>query len=293
MRIENCLIMKSTAGFYYVRCPDGEILECRARGVFRKNKFSPLVGDKVTVEKDGTSGTVTEIYERKNSLMRPPVANIDKLIILSSVCEPTPNLFIIDKLTAIAVDKSIEPVVIFSKSDMTSADRLVEIYRKAGIESFSVSSKTGEGVERFKEIFKDCVCALTGNTGVGKSSVLNCVAPELGLATSHISNKLGRGRHTTRTVELYEICGGFIADTPGFSALDFENSEMILKENLQFCFPEYEKYIGSCKFVSCAHIGEKGCAICEAVKNGSISESRHNSYKMMFDEVKDYKAWEH
>lgn len=293
MRIENGLIMKSTAGFYYVRCPDGEILECRARGVFRKNKFSPLVGDKVTVEKDGTSGTVTEIYERKNSLMRPPVANIDKLIILSSVCEPMPNLFIIDKLTAMAADKSIEPVVAFSKTDMASADRFVEIYRKAGIESFSVSSKTGEGVERFRGIFKDCVCALTGNTGVGKSSVLNCIEPELGLATSHISNKLGRGRHTTRTVELYEICGGFIADTPGFSALDFENSEMILKENLQFCFPEYEKYIGSCKFVSCAHIGEKGCAICEAVKSGMISESRHNSYKMMYDEVKDYKAWEH
>lgn len=293
MRIENCLIMKSTAGFYYVRCPDGEILECRARGVFRKNKMSPLVGDKVTVEKNGDSGTVTEIYERKNSLIRPPVANIDKLVIVSSVAEPTPNLFIIDKLTAMAADKMIESVVVFSKSDLADAREYVDIYRKAGIESFAVSSKTGEGAEQFRRVFKNSVCALTGNTGVGKSSALNCIEPSLELATSHISNKLGRGRHTTRTVELYELCGGFIADTPGFSSLDFENNEIILKENLQFCFSEFEQYIGQCKFVSCAHIGEKGCAVCEAVHNGCISDSRHNSYKMMYDEVKDYKEWEH
>lgn len=293
MRIENCLIIKSTAGFYYVRCPDNKVIECRARGVFRKAKLSPLVGDRVTIETDYNSGTVTEIYERKNSLNRPPVANLDKLIIISSVAEPSPNPYIIDTMTAIAVDKNIQPIVVFSKSDIASADDYVDIYNKAGIESFSVSAKTGEGAERFRSIFKDSVCAFTGNTGVGKSSILNCIEPTLELATSQISNKLGRGRHTTRTVELYELCGGYIADTPGFSSLDFENNEIILKENLQFCFPEFQQYIGKCKFVSCAHIGEKGCAVCEAVKNGIIPESRHESYKMMYDDVKDYKAWEH
>jgi len=290
---ENCIIMKSTAGFYYVRSEDGEITECRARGVFRKQKITPLVGDKVSIETDETRGTVTDIYERRNSLVRPPVANLDKLIIISSVAEPAPNLLIIDKLTAMAVDKNIEPVVVFSKSDLKNASEYVEIYQKAGIESFSVSSKTGEGIEKFRNIFESSVCALTGNTGVGKSSILNSVDPQLALATAHISNKLGRGRHTTRTVELYELFGGYIADTPGFSSLDFENIEIILKENLQFCFPEFDKYLGQCKFVSCAHIGEKGCRICEAVRNGEIPESRHESYKMIYDEVKDYKEWEH
>ncbi len=292
MQKENCIIMKSTAGFYYVRSEDGEITECRARGVFRKQKITPLVGDRVTIEINSDNGTVTEICERKNSLIRPPVANLDKLIIVSSVVEPAPNLLIIDKLTAMAVDKGIEPVVVFSKDDLENADSYVEIYRKSGIESFSVSSETGNGIEKFRNIFKDSVCALTGNTGVGKSSVLNAIEPGLELATSHISNKLGRGRHTTRTVELYELCGGYIADTPGFSSLDFENVEIILKENLQFCFPEFEKYIGTCKFVSCAHLCEKGCKVCEAVADGEIPVSRHESYRMMYDEVKDYKEWE-
>ncbi len=285
--------MKSTSGFYYVRCPDGSIKECKARGVFRKQGITPLVGDDVVIEVDGDKGTVWEIGERKNSLIRPPVANIDKLIIVSSIKEPVPNLLVIDKLTAQAVDKDITPIVVFSKADLGDTSTYTEIYNKAGIQSFAVSSQNGIGIEHFKDIFNNSVCALTGNTGVGKSSILNCVSPELKLATSHISNKLGRGRHTTRTVELFEMCGGFIADTPGFSALDFENSEIILKENLQFCFPEFEQYIGTCKFVSCSHTGEKGCAICQAVKDGFIPESRHSSYKMMYEEVKDYKDWEH
>lgn len=291
MQTENGLIMKSTAGFYYVRCVDGKIIECRARGVFRKQKISPLVGDRVVIEYDGEKGTVVEIEERKNYLIRPPVANLDKLVIVSSVTEPVPSLLIIDKLTAMAVDKNIEPVVVFSKSDLGDAEEYVDIYSKAGIQSFSLSSKTGVGADKIRDVFKDSVCALTGNTGVGKSSLLNLIAPELTLATSHISNKLGRGRHTTRTVELYELFGGFIADTPGFSSLDFENSEVIVKEDLPFCFPEFNKYLGQCKFVSCAHIGEKGCAVCSAADSGDISKSRLDSYKMMYNEVKDYKEW--
>lgn len=284
--------MKSTAGFYYVRCEDSKIIECRARGVFRKQKITPLVGDRVVIEHDGEKGTVAEIETRKNYLIRPPVANLDKLVIVSSVTQPVPSLLIIDKLTAMAVNKDIEPVVVFSKADLADAQSYVDIYKKSGIEAFAVSSKTGEGADDVRAVFKDSVCALTGNTGVGKSSLLNCIAPELSLATSHISNKLGRGRHTTRTVELYELFGGYIADTPGFSSLDFENSEIIMKEDLPFCFPEFEEYIGQCKFVSCAHIGEKGCAVCAAVSDGKIPQSRIESYKMMYNEVKDYKEWQ-
>lgn len=291
MYTEKGLIMKSTAGFYYVRCDDGKIIECRARGVFRKQKVSPLVGDNVIIEHDGEKGTVAQIETRKNFLVRPPVANLDKLVIVSSVTEPVPSLLILDKLIAMAVNKDIKPIVVFSKSDLGDAKKYVDIYRRSGIESFAVSSETGEGTDEIKSVFADSVCALTGNTGVGKSSLLNCIAPSLSLATSHISDKLGRGRHTTRTVELYELFGGYIADTPGFSSLDFENSEIIIKENLPFCFPEFEEYIGKCKFVSCAHIGEKGCAVCAAVAEGKIPESRLESYKMMYDEVKDYKEW--
>lgn len=291
MYTEKGLIMKSTAGFYYVRCEDNKIIECRARGVFRKQKITPLVGDRVVIEHDGEKGTVAEIEARKNYLIRPPVANIDKLVIVSSVVEPVPSLLIIDKLTAMAVNKDIAPVVVFSKADLADAKHYVDTYKKVGIESFALSSKTGEGADEIRSVFKGSVCALTGNTGVGKSSLLNCIAPQLSLATSHISNKLGRGRHTTRTVELYELFGGYIADTPGFSSLDFENSEIIIKENLPFCFPEFEEHMGNCKFVSCAHIGEKGCAVCAAVEKGDIPESRLESYKMMYDEVKDYKEW--
>lgn len=291
MLTENCIIMKSTAGFYYVRTPSGETVECRARGVFRKEKISPLVGDRVTIDASGGKGTVTDILERKNFLVRPPVANIDKLVIISSVVQPQPNLFIIDRLTALAEDKGIEPVVVFSKCDLADASDYVDIYLSSGIASFAVSSKTGEGADSFARIFESSVCALTGNSGVGKSSALNMIEPSLRIATADISDKLGRGRHTTRTVELYEICGGFIADTPGFSSLDFENGERIVKENLQFCFPEFEKYIGSCKFVSCAHTGEKGCAVGDAAERGEIQKSRLDSYRMMYGEVKDFKDW--
>lgn len=292
MYTEKGLIVKSTAGYYYVRCDDGKIIECRARGVFRKQKISPLVGDNVTVEHDGEKGTVTEISQRKNSLVRPPVANLDKLVIVASVTEPVPSLLIIDKLTAMAVNKGIEPVVVFSKADLADARKYVDIYTKAGIRSFEFSSETGTGADKIREIFDGGICALTGNTGVGKSSLLNCIAPELDLATSRISDKLGRGRHTTRTVELFELFGGYIADTPGFSSLDFENCEIIVKEDLPYCFPEFDEYIGSCKFVSCAHIGEKGCAVCAAANEGKIPLSRIESYKMMYDEVKDYKEWQ-
>lgn len=294
MILENCIILKGIGGFYYVKAQNNTVYECRARGVFRKEHLTPLAGDYCDIETDAQSdkGTVIKIYDRKNFLTRPPVANIDKLIITSSVDEPKPNLTVIDRLTVQAVDKNIEPIVVFSKCDLADADEYVSVYRKSNIKSFAVSSKDNINTDIFAEIFKDSVCALTGNTGVGKSSLLNAVAPELKLETSHISKKLGRGRHTTRSVELFELFRGYIADTPGFSALDFENTELITKENLPFCFPEFSDYIGKCKFVSCSHVNDKGCAVVDAVNKGIIPASRHKSYCMMYDEVKSYKAWQ-
>ena len=294
MILENCIILKGIGGFYYVKAQNNTVYECRARGVFRKEHLTLLAGDYCDIETDAQSdkGTVIKIYDRKNFLTRPPVANIDKLIITSSVDEPKPNLTVIDRLTVQAVDKNIEPIVVFSKCDLADADEYVSVYRKSNIKSFAVSSKDNINTDIFAEIFKDSVCALTGNTGVGKSSLLNAVAPELKLETSHISKKLGRGRHTTRSVELFELFSGYIADTPGFSALDFENTELITKENLPFCFPEFSDYIGKCKFVSCSHVNDKGCAVVDAVNKGIIPASRHKSYCMMYDEVKSYKAWQ-
>lgn len=294
MIFENCIILKGVGGFYYVKNKDNEIYECKARGVFRKEHLTPLAGDRADIETQSETkkGTVIKIRERKNFLLRPPVANIDKLIIVSSVAEPKPNLTVIDRLAAQAEDRNIEPVVIFSKCDLADAGEYVSIYKKSGIKSFAVSSKTNENTDLFSDIFKNSVCALTGNTGVGKSSLLNAIDSSLALETSHISKKLGRGRHTTRSVELFELFGGYIADTPGFSALDFENTQLITKENLPFCFPEFLPYIGKCKFVSCTHVNDKGCAVIEAVKNGIIPVSRHQSYCIMYDEVKSYRAWQ-
>lgn len=292
MIIKDCIILKGIGGFYYVSDSQGTVYECKARGVFRKEHITPLAGDRVSIETDGSTATVTQIYERRNFLTRPPIANIDMLIITASVAEPKPNLTVIDRLTAQAVDAGIEPVVVFSKSDLADAEEYVDIYNKCGILSFAVSSKTGEGAQRFKELFDGRVCALTGNTGVGKSSMLNCIQPQLELETSHISKKLGRGRHTTRSVELFRLFGGYIADTPGFSALDFENTKLILKEDLPYCFPEFKDFIGECKFVSCAHVNDKGCAVVQAVRDGIIPPSRHESYCIMYDEVKSYKPWQ-
>ncbi len=289
----NGIIIKGIGGFYYVEAA-GEVYECKARGAFRKRKITPLAGDNVTITvREGKENTIDEIKERKNFLIRPPVANIDTLIIISSVKEPVPSLLVIDKLTAMAVDKGIKPCVVFSKSDLGDCREYEEIYKTAGIPVCSVCNKTGEGVEKVKEMIGEGITVFTGNTGVGKSSLLNSIDERFSLATGEISDKLGRGRHTTREVTLYHIGSGLVADTPGFSSLDIqESSEVIVKENLPFCFPEFEEYLGRCKFTSCSHTVEKGCLILDAVKDGTIHQSRHNSYKQMYNEVKDLKEWE-
>lgn len=292
-KVLNGIIIKGIGGFYYVETADG-IFECKARGAFRKKKITPLAGDNVKITvREGKENTIDEIEERKNFLVRPPVANIDTLVIISSVKEPVPSLLVIDKLTAIAVDKGIRPCVVFSKSDLADTSEYEEIYKKAGIPVASVCNKTGQGVELVKEMLGEGITVFTGNTGVGKSSLLNAIDSRFSLATGEISDKLGRGRHTTREATLYHVGKGLVADTPGFSSLDIqETSDVILKENLPFCFPEFDDYLGRCKFSTCSHTVEKGCLILQAIEEGVISPKRHESYVAMYNDAKNLKEWE-
>lgn len=290
--ILNGTIIKGIGGFYYIEA-DGKIYECKARGVFRKDRITPLVGDKVSITVgDNGRNSIDKIFDRRNSFNRPPIANVDNLVIVSSTCDPKPNTLIIDRLTAIAVKKNVKPVIVFTKNDLQSADEFINIYRSTGIDVFTVSNENGDGVDNVKALLKDSVSVFTGNSGVGKSSLLNCISPEFSLETGEISKKLGRGRHTTRHVELFKTLNGYIADTPGFSSLDFDTNDIIMKEDLAECFPEFSDYIGTCKFTSCSHINDKGCKIVEAVNNGDIHPSRHESYIALFNEVKNIKEWQ-
>lgn len=285
-------IVKGIGGFYYVEAA-GIIYECKARGVFRKKDVTPLVGDwvQILLSEDGT-GTISEIIPRKNQLIRPPIANLDQLFLVVSICDPAPSTLVIDKMIAAAEDQGIEPVLVVSKTDLQDAGWLQEIYEKAGIPFYALSSVTGEGIDKIHPLLKGKITAFTGNTGAGKSSLLNRIDPSFGLETGEISQKLGRGRHTTRHVELLPVEGGYVADTPGFSFIQIERYNMVRKENLQFCFREFAPYLNTCQFVSCSHVKEKGCAVLEAVKKGEISVSRHESYVAMYNEVKDIKEWQ-
>lgn len=288
----NGILIRVTGGFYYVDC-NGEILECKARGVFRKSGNAPVVGDRVEVElkKDGYH-SLNAILPRKNFLTRPPLANLDRLFIVVSAVRPEPNTLVIDKLTAAATAIGVEPVIVFSKTDMSSVDDLLSTYRKAGFHCVVYSDVTKEGVKEVKNLLDDKLSAFIGNSGVGKSTLLNNILPDLGLKTADISDKLGRGRHTTRTVELFKLESGYIADTPGFSTVDLIRYSLNNKEDLMYCFPEFEDFVPQCRFTSCSHTVEKDCAVIEAVKNGDIAASRHISYKLMYEELKDVKAWQ-
>lgn len=288
----NGIIIKGIGGFYYIEA-NGDIYECKARGAFRKKKISPLAGDNViiTVRENGEN-TIDDILERKNFLVRPPVANVDTLVIVSSVKEPVPSTLVIDRLTAIAVSKNIKPCIVFSKSDLGDTKELEEIYKKAGLDVCSVCCKTGEGVEKVKEMIKGGITVFTGNTGVGKSSLLNCIDSRFSIETGEVSSKLGRGRHTTRDVTLHKVNDFYVADTPGFSSLDIESGELIMKDDLPYCFPEFSEYLGKCRFSSCTHTVDKGCKILDALEKGDIHESRHLSYVTMFNEVKNIKEWQ-
>ncbi len=290
--ILNGKIIKGIGGFYYVESGEN-IYECKARGVFRKEKITPLVGDNVviTVDENGKN-SIDKILERKNCFVRPPVSNIDNLVIVSSTCEPKPNFLIIDRLTAVAFHKNVRPIVVFTKDDLRNADEFVERYKLSGIDAFVVSNKTGKGVDDVLNFLDGSTSVFTGNSGVGKSSLLNCINPDFSIETGEISQKLGRGRHTTRHVELFKVGNGYIADTPGFSSLDFETNDIIRKDDLAECFPEFSDYLGLCKFSSCSHMGDKGCKIVEALNDGKINPSRYESYVALYNEVKNLKDWQ-
>lgn len=288
------IIVKGIGGFYYVKTEEGKIFTCKARGVFRKNKITPLVGDRVEISHlEDENSTIDNILARKNFLVRPPVANIDKLFIVVSLCDPSPNPLIIDKTIAAAEIKNIEPVLVVTKTDLGEAESLINVYSSVGIKIIPISYADSDGLEKINVELSGCISAFTGNSGVGKSTLLNALMPELLLETGETSKKLGRGKHTTRHVELFPVSGnGFVADTPGFSTMDIERYELIDKDELVYGFREFEPYIGSCQFTSCSHTCEKGCAILKAAEDGIINQSRLDSYIAMYNEVKDVKQWQ-
>lgn len=284
------IIIKGIGGFYYVESAD-TVYECKARGVFRKSRITPLVGDFVTISvNENSENTVDEIHSRKNFLNRPPVSNIDDLIIVISTTEPKPNFWVSDRIIANAEYKNIEPIIVISKGDIFSESAVKEVYANSGIKVISLSENGS--IEELSSLMKDKTTAFTGNSGVGKSTLLNRLAPELNLATAPISQKLGRGRHTTRQAELFKVCGGFVVDTPGFSSFDFEKNEIIPKNELAYCFREFREYLNGCKFSTCSHTGDKGCKICEAVSDGKISKIRHENYISLYKAASEINEWE-
>ncbi|MBQ2926926.1 MAG: ribosome small subunit-dependent GTPase A [Ruminiclostridium sp.] len=285
-------ILKALSGFYYVQCGE-ELITTRARGKFRYMKITPLVGDRVaiTVQEDG-SGSLDEILPRRNFFQRPAVANIDQMVIICSGAIPVTDPFLVDRITALAESKNCEPIICINKWDLVQAEELFDIYTAAGFHTIKVSAETGLGIEELRGLLAGKVSAFTGNSGVGKSSILHALQPDFGIATGEISEKLGRGRHTTRHVELFEVSGGLIADTPGFSAFDTDKGEIREKEVLQHTFREFKPYLDQCRFIGCAHVKEKGCAVLAALKAGEIQPSRHRSYVRLYELAKENKPWE-
>lgn len=284
-------VLKSIAGFCYVEVGD-TVYECKPRGSFRKENISPVAGDIVEISENGDKGVVEVISERKNLLIRPPLANLDKLFIVSSYSVPSVNTLLIDRMTAISEHLGITPVLVFNKADLGSFGDIPDIYKKIGYSVYTVSAESGEGIEAIEKEFDGCLSAFSGNSGVGKSSILNRIMPKLNLSTGDVSQKLGRGRHTTRTVELFRCKGGYVADTPGFSSLELVDFDINDKDELMYLFKEFEDYTGKCRFTSCKHINEPGCAVLDALKGGEISKSRHLSYVSMYNDIKDIKPWE-
>ena len=286
-------IQKALSGFYYVDTGT-EVLTCRARGKFRKDGVSPLVGDRVEVRELGNGeGFVEAILPRKNAFTRPAVANIDQLVVIASGAIPKTDPFLIDRVAAIAALKGCEVIILLNKCDLDSADSLYQIYRAAGFQTLRVSAQTGEGLEELIPLISGKLSAFTGNSGVGKSSILNALDPEFHLQVGEVSDALGRGRHTTRHVELFRLsCGAEIVDSPGFSSFETDELNLELKHRLPETFREFQPYLEHCRFVGCSHTKEKGCAVLEAVRRGEIQKSRHASYLRLYEELKPLKDWQ-
>ncbi|MBQ9078937.1 MAG: ribosome small subunit-dependent GTPase A [Ruminococcus sp.] len=286
--VKSGIITKCLGGLYTVESPDG-IFSCKARGVFRSKGISPCVGDSVEFQDE----VITAVAERRNCIIRPPLANLDQLIFIVSTCDPAPNYLLLDKFIAIAEYKGIKPVVAVTKTDLGSSSDITDIYGKIGIDVIEIDYSDKNTIDAVKNILTGKISAFTGNSGAGKSTLLNAVDPTLDIPTAEISKKLGRGRHTTRHAELYKLeTGGYIADTPGFSTFETNRYDIIRKEELAGCFREMAEFTDQCRFKDCSHTCEKGCAVLDALGEGKISESRHTSYCTMYDEAKQLKEWE-
>ena len=285
-------IIRSISGFYDVRTGD-RVISCRARGIFRKTGESPLTGDMVEITIEKGKGMVEKILPRRNSFVRPAVANIDALVVFAANVNPVTEPFLIDRVAAIAGDQEVPVILCVNKCDLDPALDLVRIYSNAGFTVITTSAETGEGVEALRQLIDGKLVAFTGNSGVGKSSILNRLSPELALPTGEVSEKLGRGRHTTRHVELYDLGRNtLVADTPGFSSFDTDQMDVILKENLQYAFPDFGRFLGGCQFHDCSHRKEPGCAVTEALAAGEIEQTRYDSYLRLYEKAAQIKLWE-
>lgn len=279
-------IVKGIGGFYYVKTADG-IVECRAKGIFRRRGVTPVAGDRVRLEHEAGTAVIAEILPRKNVFVRPPVANVDQFFIVASTVQPVPSTLVIDKLSAIAVDRGAQPVLVITKGDLYGADTLAQCYSTAGFPVLCVNAATGEGLAPLRDMLAGKLSAFSGNSGVGKSTLLGALMPGCELETAEISQKLGRGRHTTREVVLYEAHGGLVADTPGFASLDMARAAAIPKENLELAFPDIARLFGQCRFTGCSHLSEVGCAVREAVHRGEIARTRYESYAALYEQAKE------
>ena len=285
-------ILRSLSGFYDVQTPDS-LVTCRARGILRKEGCTPLTGDMVEITVEKGKGMVERVLPRRNWFVRPAVANVDALVVFAANSNPVTEPFLIDRVAAIAGDREVQVYICINKCDLDPAVDLERIYRNAGFPVIMTSAETGEGIEELRSLIRGKLTAFTGNSGVGKSSILNRLCPELALPTGEVSEKLGRGRHTTRHVELYRLAEDtYVADTPGFSSFDTDQMDVILKENLQYAFPDFSAHIGKCQFHDCSHRKEPGCAVTAALVAGEIEPTRYDSYLRLYEKSSQVKLWE-
>lgn len=286
-------IRKAISGFYYVKSEDGNLVQCKGRGVFKLRGISPLVGDFVTIVQDGDNdATITEVHERKNELVRPPIANVDQALLVFSIVEPDFSLHLLDRFLTVIESVGMKPIIcltkkdVAGKKDLQQAESATDYYRGIGYDVIGTFIGDPELFPLLQPYLEGNTTVLAGQSGVGKSTLLNTLIPDLSLKTGEISEALGRGKHTTRHVELMEVAGGLVADTPGFSSLDFDHIE---KEELRDYFIEMESVAHACKFRGCLHLKEPGCAVKERVETGEILQSRYNNYLQFLQEITDRK----
>ncbi len=293
----NGKIIKSTGGLYSVENVDGKVYDCRAKGAFRREKITPLTGDNVEFDiVDDESGFITDILPRKNSLIRPSAANIDLLVLVIASSSPDPDLFILDKLTAIAHFNGIDVLLVINKCDLKGADEIERIYLRSGIDTVCISAKNADGyadkLEAIRKKTKGKTCFFSGASGVGKTSLLNALYPSLSLTTGEISRKISRGKHTTRVTELFKMGENtYIGDTPGFSMVDVSGFNLLTLEGLLWSFPDIEKYARGCRYTDCTHVCEDGCGVMEAIERGEVEKTRHDSFVKLYRELKAAKKY--